>query len=148
MEPQHLDETRVVSWDASQAVLVGVPRATIAKRGNGNKLESAVQQPVTFTVALTPLPSDSCHPARPRNTVWRNSPPRVHSAKDISQTSFGFIHWIFSGIRGGFSNGDLSVKSYRSSVSQAGRRCLCLATMPSMPFDFVRSKSALPSPST
>lgn len=31
----------------------------------------------------------------PRDTVWRNSPPRGHSAKDISQTSFGFIDWTF-----------------------------------------------------
>src|SRR6516164_3822720 len=34
-------------------------------------------------------------------------------------TSVGFTHWILSGIRGGFSNGDLSVKSgiMRSSAS-------------------------------
>jgi hypothetical protein len=50
-----------------------------------------------IVVFLTTTPFAFISSRQPMNTVWRNSPSRFHSTKDISQTSFGFTHWIFLG---------------------------------------------------
>jgi len=95
-------------------------RKAVTSRREQNALtetNSHRQRPKIFTAAPRQLPSPSCHPAS-RGTRFGVT-RLLGSAKDISQTSFGFTHWILSGIRGGFSNGDLSVKSgfMRSSAS-------------------------------
>jgi hypothetical protein len=62
---------------------------------------SLIQSVYFFWILIIAPPKKRCLP---------QLATRVHSAKATSQTKAGFTHWIFSGILGGFPNGDLSVK--------------------------------------